>query len=184
VEYFAVGLIVAFLILVLFLFLRKRKHRRDRRGFDHNKVHKNGTRFDDFGYDFWGYDCNGFDSQGYNKFGRNQKGQYDRFHDTTSCEAEGFCDPYRHQITLTIHAQERMQERLGIGDYEKMYDQALNAYRYGKSKRQVKKTSAYLVDEIEQRHEKSTALIYKSYIYIFSTDNSLITVYKNDKIPL
>lgn len=59
--------------------------------------------------------------------------------------------------------------------------QTVDAYRFGKSKRQIKKTSAYLVDEIEQRHNHAMVLIYQNFIYAFSCENVLITVYRNDK---
>lgn len=32
--------------------------------------------------------------------------------------------------------------------------------------------------------KNSVVLIYRGYIYIFSDDNKLITVYKNDRLPL
>jgi len=58
------------------------------------------------------------------------------------------------------YARERIQERLGISEFQKMDLQTVDAYRFGKSKRQIKKTSAYLVDEIEQRHNHAIVLIY------------------------
>lgn len=163
---------------------RKKRHKYDRRGFDNNRNHKNGTKYDDFGFDFYGYDIEGYSKQGYNRYGKNRKGQYDRFFDITSCECEGFYNLKNYPITLTTHARERFCERLGITDFKKMDMFTIEAYRFGKSKRQIKKTSAYLVDEIEQNHDNSVVLIYKNTIYIFSCENVLKTVYKNNKIPL
>jgi len=162
---------------------RKPQQRYDRRGFDHNHIHKNGTKYDDYGYDYFGYNADGYNIEGYNKLGKNHKGQYNRLHDTKSCD-DGFCSPKLCPIALTTHARHRMQERLGINDFHQMDVQAFDAYRYGRSKRQIKKTSAYLVEEIEQRYENSVVLIYRNVIYIFSCDNVLKTVYKNDRIPL
>ena len=177
--------LIAIILLVVFgANKHKSKGRYNRRGFDRNRVHKNGTKFDEYGYDYFGYDKDGYDQQGYNKFGKNEKGQYDRFFDTTSWENEGFYNPKEYPIALSTHARERFCERLGIYDAQKMDMQTLDAYRFGKSKCQIKKTSSYLVDEIEQKHENSVVLIYRNTIYIFSCDNVLKTLYKNDKIPL
>ena len=178
---------IGLLLILLFLLLPKKpkgKQRFDVRGFDHNHIHKNGTRFDDYGYDYYGYDKDGYNRQGYNKIGKNAKGQYDRFFDTTSREEEGFYNPQMYPVALSTHARERLNERLGISSLQQMNKQALDAYRFGKSKRHIKKTSAYLIDEIEQRHQDGIVLIYKNYIYVFSSKNLLVTVYKNDKIPL
>ena len=41
-----------------------------------------------------------------------------------------------------------------------------------------------IMEEREKNHENGVLLIYKGYIYVFSADNVLITVYKNDDIPL
>lgn len=183
--------IIAFLLLlfvVILIWTRKTKNgeakRYDRRGFDHNRIHKNGTRFDEFGFDYFGYDREGYNQQGYNSSGRNRKRQYNRLYDITSCVEEGFLDVAVCPIIVTTHAQERMRERLGINDDSKMYQFAYDAYRYGKSKRQIKSSSAWLVDELEQKHDNGILLIYKGYIYIFNSANKLITLYKNNRIPL
>ena len=84
---------------------RKPKERYNSRGFDHNRIHKNGTKFDDYGYDYFGYDKNGYNQQGYNRFGKNVKGQYDRLFDTTSSQNEGFYDPRVYPIALSTHAR-------------------------------------------------------------------------------
>lgn len=34
------------------------------------------------------------------------------------------------------------------------------------------------------KHDNGILLIYKGYTFVFSTDNKLITAYKNEKIPL
>ncbi len=192
-EYFPIATILLVVILfaiILFLLFsprkpkRKTKSRYDKRGFDHNRIHRNGTKFDDYGYDFFGYDVNGYNEEGYNKLGKNNKGQYNRFFDTKACDEEGFYSPDEYPISITNHAHERMYERLGIRESQKRYAAALDAYRYGRSKRQIKKSSADLIEEIEQRHEDSVVLIHRNTIYIFSRDNVLKTVYKNDKIPL
>lgn len=156
----------------------------DWRGFDHNHIHRNGTKYDDYGYDYYGYNALGYNRQGYNHLGKNAKGQYDRRFDTFSSTKEGFLDPEINPVVLSTHAKERFQERLGIFDVEKMQAFAEQAYRFGKSKRQIKPSSAYLVEELEQKYDESVILIYKGYIYIFSLDNVLKTVYKNERIPL
>lgn len=188
-AYLLVG-ILAMLGMHLIRVLRsKRKKRRlrrkfDKRGFDHNHIHKNGTKYDDYGFDYYGYSAAGYNLEGYNRDGKNREGKYDRFRDTRSQEEEGFYDPFVYPVALTTHARERFAERLGIYDDRKMNDMTFDAYSYGKSKRQLKKTSAYLIDEIERAHENGILLIHKNYIYVFSRENVLITVYKNDRIPM
>lgn len=170
----------------------------DQRGFKRNGIHKNGTEYDDFGYDVDGYDQNGYDcfgydvngynrngynKVGYNRDGKNAKGQYNRFYDVHYSK-DGFYNPKHFPIIVTNHAKERMVERKvirNLGDAEK---QALDAYCYGRSKRQIKRSSAALIQEIENRYDHSVLLVYRGYIYIFSDDNKLITVYKNDRISL
>jgi hypothetical protein len=189
-EYIALALFVLLLASgLLFGILRrkkseKRRIRYDPRGFDHNRIHRNGTKYDDEGFDYAGFNAAGFNRQGYTAWGRDEKGRYDRLHDTTSPAEEGFYPPDAYPIAVTDHARLRLQERLGIKDPAQMEGAAAAAYRYGKSKRQIKKTSASLVDEIEQKHDNSAVLIYKNFIYVFSMENVLITVYRNDKIPL
>lgn len=179
-------LAVICLAVLGWLLLRRRKpegRRYDRRGFDHNGIHRNGTKYDDEGYDVQGYDPSGFDRSGYDRRGKNARGQYDRLHDTHLSE-DGLSSPAAHPIVVTTHARQRIAERLPAklsGNAESL---ARDAYRYGRSKRQIKKTSAALIEEIEARYENSVVLIYRGYIYIFSEDNKLITVYKNDRIPL
>ena len=173
-------------LLVIRLLLRKtgRWSRYDARGFDHNRIHRNGTKYDDNGYDYYGYDHEGYDRQGYNQTGRNRKGQYDRAFDQTSGPEEGFYDLLEYPVGLSDHARERFRERLGLCDPFEMEKYTYFAYRYGKSKRQIKKTSAYLVEELEQKHPGGVVLIYKGFVYVFSYDNTLKTLYKNERIPL
>ena len=185
---FLVGILaIAAIVILVVIAIRKPKRKQpryDSRGFDCNRIHKNGTKYDDFGFDFYGYDANGYNHQGYNRQGRNCKGQYDRFFDTTSSDVEGFYNPRIHKIFVTPHAAERFRERLGITDSQKMQKLATEAYRFGKSKRQIKKTSAYLVEEVEQKYDNSVVLIYRNVVYIFTCDNVLKTLYRNDRIPL
>lgn len=167
-------------------------------GFDRKGRHKNGTKYDDFGYDARGYDKNGFDRQGYdvkgydcvgynrqgyNKFGKNAKGQYNRLFDLYYSE-DGFRNPRLYPIGVTNHARERMMERMHIQNVQDIEGISFDAYRYGKSKRQIKKSSSAIIEEIENRHKSSVLLVYRGYIFVFSDDNKLITVYRNDRIPL
>ena len=184
------------LLAVGFLMFYRPKY--NRRGFDRKGIHKNGTRFDDYGYDVGGYDKNGFDYQGYDKdgynhagysrhgydrHGKNDKGQYNRLFDRHYTE-DGFRDPHLYPIGTTNHAKERIMERMHICNEQDIPKIVLDAYSYGRSKRQLRRSSAALVEEIENQHERGTLLIYKGYIYIFSDDNKLITLYKNERIPL
>ena len=185
-------LILALLVVILF----RRKY--NSRGFDRKGMHRNGTRFDDFGHDVRGYDRDGYDRQGYdqngydtegynrngyNQVGKNRKGQYNRLFDVY-CEEDGFYSIHRYPIGVTNHARQRMMERMLLQNPHDVEKRAYEAYCYGKSRRQVKKSSAILMEDIENRHDHSNVLIYRGYIYIFSKENVLITVYKNDRIPL
>ena len=98
------------------------KQRYDSRGFDHNHIHINGTKYDNDGFDYRGYNAEGYDREGYTIRGKNQKGQYDRWHDKTSGEAEGFYDPRFYPVVLTDHAITRMGERLNINQQPKMLE--------------------------------------------------------------
>lgn len=168
------------------------------KGFNRKGIHKNGTKYDDFGYDVrgfdksgynqQGYDVNGYDGvgynrQGYNRCGKNAKGQYNRLFDTYYSE-DGFRNPQLYPISVTDHARERMIERMHIQNVQDVKKIAFDAYCYGRSKRQIKKSSTVMIEEIESRHKGCVLLVYSGYIYIFSDDNKLITVYKNDRIPL
>lgn len=190
---YAVFLLIVLLIVAIVVLRRGRSEdttptippsRYNDRGFDHNRIHRNGTKYDDCGFDYDGYNAKGYNAHGYTAKGRNEKGQYNRLYDTTSGPEEGFLSPTDHPVGISTHANERIMERLGIYDQQKLRETAKNAYKHGKSKRQIKKTSAYLVEELEKKHEGRIVLIYHNYIYIFAQDNSLVTVYKNDRIPL
>lgn len=184
-------------LLLLFIII-PRPPKFDDHGFDKQGIHKNGTKYDDSGYDvrgfdrsgynrqgydISGYDCNGYNRSGYNRQGKNIKGQYNRFFDS-HYDKDGFCNPMLHPVIVTNHARQRMIERMQVRNIQDIERIAQDAYCYGRSKRQLKKSSAALVEEIENRYECCVLLIHRGYIYIFSEDNKLITVYKNDRIPL
>lgn len=188
------GLIVFLTIFFLIRHPTKYNHR----GFDRKGIHKNGTRFDDLGYDAEGYDKSGYDCQGYDRTGynrtgynhhgydrngKNEKGQYNRLFDVHYTE-DGFQNPRLYPIGVTNHAKERMAERMHIYDMKDIRKTVLDAYCYGRSKRQIKKSSAALLEEIENKHERGILLIYRGYIFVFSEENKLITLYKNERIPL
>lgn len=135
------------------------------------------------------YDDEGYDAQGFNKFGYNRQGNYDRTHDYDICinglrSREGFTYPLRDSVILTNHAKDRLYERLGITNEYAMGQKVRCAYRYGKSARQVDRSAASQIREIENRRGGSIVLIYKEYIYIFAPNKVLITVYHNDYIRL
>lgn len=179
--------LVFLLILAIWFAARKpgkKRNRYDSRGFDHNGMHRNGTKYDDQGFDFYGYDSDGYDRYGYNRVGRNRAGEYDRYFDSTSCAEEGFCNPRIYPVAVSKHAAERFEERFGIRDHQKMLSRAKVAYSQGKSARQIKKTSAYLVEEIQEKYDNSIVLIYHNVIYIFTNHNCLKTLFPNDRIPL
>ena len=73
---------------------------------------------------------------------------------------------------------------MNVNDFEKMNELAYNAYCFGKSARQLKRTSAAQIREREEKYENSVVLIYRNYTYVFSSENVLITVYKNESISL
>lgn len=193
---FAILIVISALLFVIDLFSR------DTQGFNRKGIHKNGTRFDDFGYDIKGYDKNGYnrsgyDKQGYDKSGfnidgykidgRNANGKYNRLYDKQSYikdryNREGFLNPQIYPIALTNHARERIYERYPNGENVNAAKLAREAYAYGKSSFQVMRTSSVFLKEIETRYENGTALLYNGYIFIFSEENVLITMYKNEKV--
>lgn len=175
---------------------------RDKRGFNRKGIHKNGTRFDDLGYDKRGYDKNGYNRSGFDKNGydvsgfnregykidgRNANGKYNRLYDKQyyikqTHNKEGFLNPQRYPISISPHARERIYERHPNGhsiDADKLVREV---YSYGKSSHQIMKSSAAVLREIENHYENRIALIYNGYIYIFSEENVLITMYKNEKV--
>ncbi len=129
------------------------------------------------------YDENGYNRHGYDKDGKNEKGQYNRLYDKNR-DIDGFYNPQYYPVAITNHARERIYERMPNYCCKNPDKLVFDAYCYGKSKRQVKKTSAGKMKEIEERYKNSVLLIYNGYLYVFSRDNVLITVYKNDQIPL
>ena len=191
-----VVLIIFFTLLVTAIFCR------DKRGFDRKGIHKNGTRFDDFGYDIrgynkkgynrngfdkYGYDVSGFNKEGYKIDGRNANGKYNRLYDKQSYikdrySREGFLNPQIYPVTLTNHARERIYERYPNAGNLNADQLVKEAYAYGKSSFQVMRTSSVFLKDIETRYENGTALLYNGYIFIFSEENVLITMYKNEKV--
>lgn len=154
----------------------------DRRGYDRDG-------FDRCGYDSKGYDRQGYNRQGYTIHGRDARGRYNRLYDMADFlhaqySAEGFLDPRRYPVGVTQHGVQRMHERMPGNAHKTPLEVAREAYCFGKSARQIRTSSVYLVREIEEREGTGVVLIYHGYIYIFSRDNQLITVYKNERIPL
>ncbi|MBQ8793918.1 MAG: hypothetical protein IJZ63_04145 [Clostridia bacterium] len=122
------------------------------------------------------------EKQTYDNFGKDDKGRYNRMYDKERYAAEGFLDPRSYPVALTDHARERMRERMGIKSGRRMEELVLESYSYGKSARQVRKTAAAKMYDIENRGDNGIVLLYRDYIYIFSPENVLITVYENDCI--
>lgn len=191
------AVLLAYIFVLIIFFLG-----RDKRGFDRKGTHINRTKFDDFGYDIKGYDKDGYNRYGFNKQGydksgfnidgykidgRNANGNYNRLYDKQSYmqseyNKEGFLNPRIYPIAVTNHARERIYERYPSGENVNADNLAKEVYAYGKSSFQLMKTSASTLREIESRYDNGIALIYKGYIYIFSEENVLITMYKNEKV--
>ena len=93
-------------------------------------------------------------------------------------------DIRENPLFLTNHARERMRERMGIDESYKMRNLAFEAYQFGKSKFQVMKSERGIIEEKEQEYGNSVILIYRGYCYVFTEDNGLKTVYKNDRIRM
>lgn len=198
-----VFLIIA-ILAAIFIPVKLLISRYDKRGFDRKGIHKNGTKYDDLGfdvhgfdkngYDRYGYDSKGYDAQGYNEdgyniCGKNVQGKYNRLYDVSRYDQhyyseDGFLDPKSHPISITNHARGRINERMANGESVDPYKVAYDAYCFGRSARQVKRTSAGLMRDIESRYDNGIALIHNGFIYIFSEENVLITMYKNENIPL
>ena len=133
------------------------------------------------------YDSEGYNLQGYNEVGRNRQGKYNRFYNVKCyCNElyseEGFLDIRKNPLYLTNHAKTRMRERMGIKDTYRMGELAFEAYQFGKSKLQLMKSERYIIEEKEQEHGNVVILIYRGYCYVFTENNGLKTVYKNDRI--
>ncbi len=135
------------------------------------------------------YDIEGYNAQGYNIVGRNRQGKYNRYYDvkcykTELYSKEGFWDVRENRLYLTNHAKDRIAERMKIYDEREMYTLAFEAYQFGKSKFQLMKSERSIVEEKEQEYDNSVILIYRGYWYVFSENNGLITVYKNDRVRI
>ena len=133
------------------------------------------------------YDNEGYNRQGYNEFGRNRQGKYNRYYNvkcykTNLYSEEGFLDIRKNPFYLTNHARERMYERMGINDADRMWELAFEAYQFGKSKLQLMKSERGIIEEKEMEYGDSVILIYRGYCYVFTENNGLKTVYKNDRV--
>lgn len=133
------------------------------------------------------YDSEGYNRQGYNEVGRNRQGKYNRYYNvkcykTDLYSEEGFLDIRENPLYLTNHARERMYERMGINDSYKMEELAFEAYQFGKSKLQLMKSERGIIEEKEQEYGDSVILIYRGFCYVFTENNGLKTVYKNDRV--
>ena len=85
------------------------------------------------------YDSDGYNRHGYNEVGRNRQGKYNRYYNVKCYKTglysdEGFLDIRKNPLYLTNHARERMYERMGINDSQRMNELAFEAYQFGKSK--------------------------------------------------
>lgn len=133
------------------------------------------------------YDSEEYNHQGYNEVGRNRQGKYNRYYNvkcykTDLYSEEGFLDVRKNPLYLTNHARERMYERIGIKDSYRMDELAFEAYQFGKSKLQLMKSERGIIEEKEQKYGDSVILIYRGYCYVFTENNVLKTVYKNDRV--
>ena len=133
------------------------------------------------------YDSEGYNRQGYNEVGRNRQGKYNRYYNvkcykTDLYSEEGFLDIRENPLYLTNHARERMYERMGINDSYRMEELAFEAYQFGKSKLQLMKSERGIIEEKEQEYDDSVILIYRGFCYVFTENNGLKTVYKNDRV--
>ena len=93
---------------------------------------------------------------------------------------DGFLSPLRYPLGVTDHARERFAERLNVCQFSKMDKMTRDAYKYGKSPRQLTGRLAKRLEDIAGRYGDNVAILHKDCIYIFSPDNSLITLYKKD----
>ena len=133
------------------------------------------------------YDSEGYNRKGYNEVGRNRQGKYNRYYNvkcykTDLYSEEGFLDIRKNPLYLTNHARERMYECMGIRDSYRMDELAFEAYQFGKSKLQLMKSERGIIEDKEQEYGDSVILIYRGYCYVFTENNGLKTVYKNDRV--
>ena len=77
-----------------------------------------------------------------------------------------------------------MYERMGIDNDDKMWDLAFEAYQFGKSKLQLMKSERGIIEDKEQEYGVSVILIYRGFCYVFTENNGLKTVYKNDRVRM
>lgn len=167
--------ILLFIIMIYFAFVRLFKRKSDTKAPEPQKISE--------------YDSEGYNRQGYNEVGRNRQGKYNRYYNVKCYRSdlyseEGFLDIRKNPFYLTNHARNRMRERMGIdGDY-KMNALAFEAYQFGKSKMQLMKSERYILEEKEQEYSNSVILIYRGYCYVFTENNGLKTVYKNNRIKV
>ena len=59
---------------------------------------------------------------------------------------------------------------------------AFEAYQFGKSKLQLMKSERAIIEEKEQESGNVVILIYRGFCYVFTENNGLKTVYKNDRV--
>ena len=196
--YILLAVCVGVFIFALILIIAYPKY--DKSGFDKEGNHKNGTRYDDKGLDFFGYDKDGYSKSGFNRdgydregyrvngysrSGYDRKGNYDRFFDIAAFDngeisIDGFYDPKVFSISINPHAKERFQERMAITDELEMDYVATSAYRYGKTKRQLSKNDAYYMKRKAADHPGKFLILYEDFYYVFSQDNSLVTLFPRD----
>lgn len=125
--------------------------------------------------------------QGYDHNGRNSQGEYNRYYDIKAFQsarhsAEGFLNPQKYPVGMTDHARKRIIERLGIQHYDEMYRMVFEAYQFGKSALQVAEDVASKILERQKQYKSGIVLLHSDYLYVFSPDNVLITIYKNEDI--
>ncbi len=135
------------------------------------------------------YDSEGYNRYGYNLVGRNRQGKYNRYYNVKCYQnslysEEGFLDVRSYPFGVTNHARERMYERMNISNKNKMESLAFEAYQFGKSKFQVMKSERGYIEEKERVYDNSVILIYRGFCYVFTKDNKLKTVYKNNQVRI
>lgn len=59
---------------------------------------------------------------------------------------------------------------------------AFEAYQFRKSKLQLMKSERGIAEEKAQEYGNSVILFYRGFCYVFTENNGLITVYKNDRV--
>ena len=177
-EYLPVIIVFFLAIAICFLLLLRPKKQIPRKSI--KKVQPQHTKE---------YDEDGYNKQGYNEAGRNRQGKYNRYYNvkcykTDLHSEEGFLDIRKNPLYLTNHARERMHERMEIRDLYKMDELAFEAYQFGKSKLQLMKSEREIIEKKEQEYGDSVILIYRGYCYVFTENNGLKTVYKNDRVKV